>query len=81
MGNNYERQQTLFSVVGSFASNSTAATFGPASLAWGTMTTLGVFDAPVGGNCLWQGNLSAPTYVDFGSGLTIDAGALQLQLA
>lgn len=80
-GNGYARQAVTFSVTNDVASNTALLVFGPASASWGSMSSIAVFDAATGGNCLWAGALAASRTVDVGDSLTVAAGALTLTLA
>ena len=46
--------------------NGTLIAFPEATLAWGTITYIGVFDQAVGGNLLMRGALTAPKTIDIG---------------
>ena len=80
-GNGYARQAITFSVTNDTATNTALLVFGPASVAWGSMASVGVFSAASGGDCLWTGALAAPRTIDVGDSLTIAAGALTQTLA
>ena len=80
-GNGYARQAITFSVTNDTATNTALLVFGPASVAWGSMASVGVFTAASGGDCLWTGALAAPRTIDVGDSLTIAAGALTQTLA
>jgi hypothetical protein len=76
-GNGYARQICGFTASGSSATNTAQVVFGPCvSTGWGTLTSLGIFDAVSGGNCLWSGPLSASISVGIGDSYAIPAGAL-----
>lgn len=46
--------------------NGTLISFPEATLAWGTITFVGIFDAPSGGNMLMKGALSVPRVIEIG---------------
>lgn len=46
--------------------NGTTVTFAEATLAWGLISHVGIFDAPSGGNLLMKGALSAPRNIEIG---------------
>lgn len=75
-GNGYARQSATFSVTADTSTNTALLVFGPcATASWGSISTVGIFDAATGGNCLWAGNLAAARTVDVGDSLTIAASA------
>ena len=81
-GNGYARQSATFSVTADTSTNTALLVFGPCSTAsWGSISTVGIFDAATGGNCLWAGNLAAARTVDVGDSLTIAASAFSQTLA
>jgi hypothetical protein len=67
-GNGYLRQQITFgNPMQGEMSNTGAIQFPQASADWGTVTTMGIFDAQVDGNLLW--------FDDFLQSLNVTAGA------
>lgn len=63
-------------------SNVTAITFAVATASWGTITHVGIYDAPTGGNLLFHGALVLSMVVGVGSpAVVFSPGALQVQFA
>lgn len=62
-------------------SNNATITFPTATASWGTVTHIGIFDAPTGGNLLFHAPLSASRTVDAGDVLEITAGQLKITFA
>lgn len=80
-GNGYSRQLSTFTISGNTGTNSGAITFGPCTgTAWGTLSNVAIFDAATGGNCIWQGALSASKTVSVGDSLQIAASNLSVTL-
>jgi hypothetical protein len=75
-GNGYARQALTSTVTGSTAASNAALLFGPATASWGTMASVGIFDAASGGNALWTGSLQTARTIDNGDTLSIAAAAL-----
>jgi hypothetical protein len=57
------------------ASNA-AITFPAATASWGTVTSIGIFDALTAGNLLWAGPLSSSATVGSGDTFTVPSGSL-----
>jgi hypothetical protein len=60
-------------------SNNSPITFPTATGNWGTITSVGIFDASVGGNLLWWGPLTSNQTVNSGGTFSFAAGALTIQ--
>ena len=60
--------------------NTATITFPTATGVWGLITSVGIFDAPTGGNLLFYGSFSSSLQVDTGDTLSIAAGALDISL-
>ena len=82
-GGSYTRKQ----LTGAFdaaasrtTSNTSVITFPTATAVWGLVTSVGIFDAPTGGNLLFYGSFSSNLQVDTGDTLSIAAGALDISL-
>lgn len=80
-GNGYARQALTSTVTGSTAASNAALLFGPATASWGSMASVGIFDAATGGNALWTGSLQTARTIDSGDSLSIAAAALTETLA
>lgn len=59
--------------------NNSTVTFTTATASWGTVTSVGIYDASSAGNLLWAGNLTASQAV--GSGVTFSMPASDLTVA
>jgi len=76
-GVGYARQAATFPGAGRSRSNAANITFGPASGAgFGTASHVSIWDAAIGGNCIWQGALGASQLIPAGIPGTIAAGTL-----
>lgn len=75
-GDGYARQQVTFSASNGVATLDDAETFGPATGAWGTIASAGIFDSATGGNCLAVGALTNSRVIENGDSLTVAAGAV-----
>jgi len=89
-GTGYSRQQVNFTVStdgsGTTGGTSTATLSFPsggagATISWGTITHLAVFDAATGGNCLFHGAVTQSKTIDAGDIFQITAGNLTVTLA
>ena len=70
-GGSYARQACTFGAAANGSlTNSGACTFPQATLAWGTITSFGIFDLASGGNLLYYGNLTASKTINSGDQLT-----------
>lgn len=64
VGGGYTRQSATYGApVNGTTDNTTDVTFPIAMSDWGTITSFGVFDAPVGGNLLYFASLSSSRYI------------------
>jgi hypothetical protein len=81
-GAGYARQPVvLVPVDGDVMSNQGGMTFGPDVAApWGAITTIGLFDAPSGGNVLLEWPLSLPAQAAASGTVTFGSGAILLHL-
>jgi hypothetical protein len=62
-------------------SNGTAITFDVATGNWGTVTSIGIWDAITAGNLLYWGDLTASQTVNTGNQFSIPAGDLDISEA
>ncbi len=62
-------------------SNNSDVTFAQASASWGSVTSVGVFDAASGGNLLLYGDLTAAVTVDNGDVFKIPSGSFTATVA
>jgi hypothetical protein len=62
-------------------SNNTVVTFANPSASWGTITSVGIFDAATGGDLLMFGNLTSPQAVSPTNPAIFPAGSLVLSLS
>ena len=70
-GGSYGRQACTFGAAANGSlTNSAPCTFPQATLAWGTITSFGIFDAATNGNLLYYGNLTASKTINSGDQLT-----------
>ena len=83
-GGGYVRQTTTFTVSGTnptTASNTGAIEYPTATANYGTVTSVGIFDALSGGNLLAYANLTASKVVSTGDVFRFNAGDLDVTLA
>jgi hypothetical protein len=72
----YARRPIAFSVLeNGMAFDVGSGTVGPSSVAWGTLTIAGLFDAPTGGNLLVVFPLRLPVTINVGATYTTGPGA------
>lgn len=64
---------------GGSKANGTAITFPEATADWGTVVAFGLFDAAIGGNLLYWGELSQNQAVNSGSTASFAIGALTIR--
>lgn len=77
----YARQQVTFSApVDGVTSNTALVQFPIASLSWGTVTHIGIFDAPSGGNLLFHGAISPTQTINAGGRIEFPAGSIQISI-
>lgn len=81
-GDGYARQVVEFDAPSNGATeNKDQIVFGPAEgSGWGTVTHVSIWDAEEGGNCLFQGALSAPVAIGAGDSLVFAAGNLDISI-
>ena len=80
-GNGYARHTVAFTTTAQTSSNTAAVEYPTATASWGTITSVGVFDALTSGNLLAFGNLTASKTIGTGDVLRIPAGDLDITLA
>ena len=80
-GNGYARQTVAFTTTAQTSSNTAAVEYPTATASWGTITSVGVFDALTSGNLLAFGNLTASKTIGTGDVLRIPTGDLDITLA
>jgi hypothetical protein len=83
-GAGYTRKASNYNAASSPAgttSNSSVVSWTAAGGAYGTIVSVGIFDASTAGNLLWQGALSTPKTVNDGDTIQFSAGNLTLTLA
>lgn len=77
----YARQPQTFNITGNIATGVVGLSFGPCvTTPWGTVTDFSLWDAPVGGNCLWVGTVGIPVAYTIADTAIIAAGALTFQI-
>lgn len=80
-GSGYARQTIAFAAASSGAtSNSGAVTFTASGGSFGTVTSVGIFDASTSGNLLWYGPLTASKTIADGDSFQVAIGAATLAL-
>ena len=80
-GDGYARQTVAFTTTAQTSSNTAAVEYPTATASWGTITTVGVFDAVTSGNLLAFGNLTTSKTIGLGDVLRIPTGDLDITLA
>jgi len=80
-GGGYARKVVAFSTSGTTSSNSGAVEYPTATANYGTVTSVGVFDAVSSGNLLAFGNLSVNKTINTGDVLRVPVGDLDIILA
>ena len=80
-GNGYARQTVAFTTTAQTSSNTAAVEYPTTTASWGTITSVGVFDALTSGNLLAFGNLTASKTIASGDVLRIPTGDLDITLA
>lgn len=77
----YARQVLSFTApVDGVTSNSALVQFPIASLSWGTVTHIGIFDAPTGGNLMFYGAISPTQTINAGGRIEFPAGSIQISI-
>ena len=80
-GGNYARQTAAFVAAAAGATdNSGIILFPQATADWGTLTHVGIRDALVAGNLLWQGILTVAKTIGIGDQFRFPVGALDVSL-
>jgi hypothetical protein len=79
-GDAYARQSCAFTTTNAQASNTNAVEFPTATGAWGTIVSVGIFDAVSSGNLLAWSNLTASKTIATGDVFRINAGELDVDL-
>ena len=85
-GGSYARQSTAASdwndatnADPSEATNATEIDFGTATAAWGTVTSVGFYDASTGGNMLLAADLTSSKTIDSGDAFVFPIGELKIR--
>jgi len=60
-------------------SNNISFSFSTASIDWGTIVAVGIFESSTGTNLLWYGKLGVPVTIRQGQSLIIDSGTITLE--
>lgn len=76
----YGRQGQTFSLAGNVATGVANLTFGPATVAWGSVTDFSLWTAATAGTCLWAGTLTAPITYAVGDSATLAGSATTFTL-
>jgi len=80
-GGAYARQAVTFGAAASGSvTNSAVVEFPAATAAWGTVTSMGIFDAPTAGALIVYGNLTASVTIGVSDILRFAAGAITVSL-
>lgn len=80
-GASYARQQAAFNVpVDGQTTNSADILFPIATESWGTITHIGLFDAPAGGNLLYHGQLEFAKTINISSQFKLPANYLIVRI-
>jgi hypothetical protein len=80
--NGYSRVTLSFAAAsGGSSATDAAATVGPATASWGTISHIAVMDATTGGNVLFYGAVTAQKTIDSGDTFQISSGNLTVTLA
>ena len=79
-GGSYARQTCAFTVTGNLATNTAAVEWPVATASWGTITSVGVFDAVSGGNLLAYGSLASNKTIASGDVFRIPTNDLDITL-
>lgn len=77
----YARQAVTFDVpAGGSVQNLSTVTFGPATVSWGQVRWVGIYDAATAGNLLFWGSLASPKDIGVGQSLVFAAGEVNITL-
>lgn len=80
--NGYSRVALSFAAAaGGSSATDTAATVGPATANWGTISHIAVMDATTGGNVLFYGAVTTSKTIETGDTFQISSGNLTVTLA
>jgi hypothetical protein len=80
-GGGYTRQLVTFNAPSNGqVTNATDILFPVATASWGTVTHIGIYDAPTGGNLLFHGALTANKTISANDQLKIAAGDISISL-
>lgn len=79
-GGAYVRKPGSFTTTGNQATTSVAIEWPTSTAAWGTITSIGIYDAASGGNLLAYANLSASKTIASGDVFRIPAGDIDITL-
>jgi len=79
-GGSYARQSGSFSVSGNTATTSAAIEYPTATASWGTITSIGIYDASTAGNLLAYANLSSSKTIASGDVFRIPTGDIDITL-
>ena len=76
----YARQSVAFTTTGNTTSNTAAVEYPTATANFGTVTSVGVFDASTGGNLMAYATLSSSKTIDTGDVFRVPTGDLDITL-
>ena len=80
-GGSYVRRVLSFTGPAGGSETTNADVFFPtATVAWGNVTHMGIFDNSVAGNMLFYGKLNTPSYINVGNTFEVASGILVLSL-
>jgi len=79
-GGSYVRKAGSFSVSGNTATTSAAIEWPTATASWGTITSIGIYDASTSGNLLAYANLSSSKAIASGDVFRIPTGDIDITL-
>ena len=79
-GGSYVRKAGSFTVSGNTATTSAAIEWPTATASWGTITSIGIYDASTAGNLLAYANLSASKTIASGDVFRIPTGDIDITL-
>lgn len=81
-GGAYARQPITFGVASNGASSNSADVMYPVATAnWGTIVSVGVYDAATGGNLLYYGSLTTSKVIQTNDQLKVNAGDITVTLS
>ena len=79
-GTAYVRKAVAFTTSGNTTSNTSAVEYPTAGASWGTVTSVGVFDAATSGNLMAYATLSSSKAIDTGDVFRVPAADLDITL-